>query len=141
MKITSFYHKILHCQIGDKSIGIKPNQILTVEDDFGKALIKNSWIGEVSGIGIPASVSKSEISQPTCAIKQSIPSIAKEEPIEKKEIKKPIEEKIKPDLVIEGRGLVPESKKEEIIERKEKTIEIPKKKNPTRKKLKVDVNI
>jgi len=129
MKITSSYHKTLHCQVGDKSIGIEPNQVLTVEDDFGEALIKNSWIGKVSGRVAPTPIHRSEILYPICAMKSPVPCIKKpiekkEEPIEKKEIKKPIEEKI--EKVIE--------KKEEIVE-----IEIPKKKNPI-KKIKVDKN-
>jgi len=129
MKITSSYHKTLHCQVGDKSIGIEPNQVLTVEDDFGEALIKNSWIGKVSGRVAPTPIHRSEILYPICAMKSPVPCIKKpiekkEEPIEKKEIKKPIEEKI--EKVIE--------KKEEIVE-----IKIPKKKNPI-KKIKVDKN-
>ena len=124
MKITSSYHKTLHCQVGNKSIGIEPNQVLIVEDDFGEALIKNLWIRKVSDLNAEARVPCT-----LCAAKAPIPYIEKsierkEEPIEKKEIKKPIEEKI--EKVIE--------KKEEIVE-----IEIPKKKNPI-KKIKVDKN-
>ena len=47
IKITSSYHKKLHCQVGEKSIGIEPNQVITVDDETGRALLENSWIHEV----------------------------------------------------------------------------------------------
>ena len=141
MKITSSYHKTLHCQVGNKSIGIEPNQVLIVEDDFGEALIKNSWIGKVSGRVAPTPIHRSEILYPICAMKSPVPCIKKpiekkEELIEKKEVEKPIEEKV--EKVIEK---LENQSKEEVIEKKEEIIEIkiPKKKNPI-KRIKVDKN-
>lgn len=44
MKIISSYHKKLHCLVGDKSIGVEPNQIMIVDDETGKTLIESPWI-------------------------------------------------------------------------------------------------
>lgn len=57
MRIISTYHKKLHCQIGDKSIGIEPNQITNVEDKIGIVLLNNPWITKVKE-GVEASVFK-----------------------------------------------------------------------------------
>lgn len=122
MKVINNYHKKLHCQVGSESIGIDPNQILTVEDSFGEELIKNEWIGRVVGINIPVSTPRSEISQPMYAVKYSVPQTLVKDSIEEKK-EKPVEEK----------------EIEKVIDRKAKEFfERSKRKNPIRKKIKVD---
>jgi len=47
MLIISSYSKKLHCQVGEKSIGVEPNQAMTVGDEIGRALLNSPWITEV----------------------------------------------------------------------------------------------
>ena len=104
MKIISSYHKKLHCLVGNKSIGIEPNQIMTVDDETGKVLIENPWIH----------VAIENVKPPTfmpCRI-----SCKTEKPVEKKR-----EERLA-------------EKTEKLVEKKDETL----KKNPIRKKTKVD---
>ena len=110
MKIISSYSKKLHCQVGNKSIGIEPNKVIGIEDKMGRALLNSPWITE-SREGFEAPVIK------PCGV-----PCKKEKPIEK-EVKNPIEKK---------EGLVREKK--ETIEN-----EVPKKKKiEIREKSKVD---
>lgn len=50
IKIISKYHKKLHFQVGDKSVGINPNEITSVENEIGEVLLLNPWIAEIKKI-------------------------------------------------------------------------------------------
>lgn len=83
MKIISSYHKKLHCQIEGQSIGVEPNQVMTVEDEIGKILIESPWIHEVrENVGVPPFT--------TCSVPPEV-----EKPSEEK-IEKPAEKKERP---------------------------------------------
>ena len=125
MKIISHYHKKLHCQVGDKSVGIEPNQIVTVEDAIGRALIKSPWICETREVTEVPTSGPSDIPRPP-----DIPEF-----IYKAPDLAPIDEKEEADKKIEK--LV--KKEEEPVKEKEKIVETSKeKKVPIRKKSKVD---
>lgn len=47
MLIISSYHKKLHFQLEDNSIGIEPNQVINVDEETGKKLLENPWLEEV----------------------------------------------------------------------------------------------
>jgi len=106
MKITSSYQKKLNIQLGEKSLGIEPNQVVTVDDEIGKELIKSPWIIEIKDSKIPPTFGccgrqfgqkkpiKKKVEEPVVEVHVPI----KKEEIKNIEIKK--EEKIlKKDLI------------------------------------------
>ena len=135
MLIISSYHKKLHCQVGDESIGIEPNQIMTVGDEMGRALLINPWITEARQ-GFEAPIFK------TCGGLRS-PNIPDDIPefIYKTPGMASVDEKEKAAKKIKKLGEIRKDidKKEELVGEKKKTVETPKeKKVPIRKKPKVE---
>jgi len=109
MKIISSYSKKLHCQVGNKSIGIEPNKVIGVEDEIGMALLNSPWITEARE-GFEAPIIK------PCGV-----LCRKEKPIEK-EAKSPIEKKER--FVREEKKIIEVPKKKKIEIREKSKVDI-----------------
>lgn len=65
MIVKSIYHKRLSFVINEKSIGIDPNQIITVDKEIGEKLLESPWITDnLAGKCSKCSTKKPKIESP-----------------------------------------------------------------------------